>query len=267
MQIINKELIALGYGADKALNDSQFLLLDIEKEEDIQASLGRCISDARAEIFILLSDIKDKTIRDKIISNYKSVQSFRKKEDLFVENSTSRTSTKMPDQIAIYCDGGCNPNPGKAGSGVAIYKDDQLDELWYGLSEEHGTNNTAELHALYHSPMIAKNSINKIKNISIRCDSMYSINCIKTWAISWEKNGWKRKGGEIKNLEIIKQSYYLYHEIKNNISLQHIKAHSGLEGNELADSMTMYAIDQKERSFMRYDKKIDIDKLNKMRVG
>jgi len=81
---------------------------------------------------------------------------------------------------------------------------------------------------------------------------MYSINCIQTWAISWEKKGWTKKGGEIKNLEIIKQAYYLYNNIKKDVKLSHIKAHAGFEGNELADRMTMYAIEEKSEAFVKY---------------
>ncbi len=96
---------------------------------------------------------------------------------------------------------------------------------------------------------------------------MYSINCIKTWAISWEKKGWTKKGGEIKNLKIIKKSYYLYNKIKKNMTLTHIKAHAGFEGNELADRMTMYAIVQKNEKFVKYSENIDIDKILSMRAG
>ena len=70
-----------------------------------------------------------------------------------------------------------------------------------------------------------------------------------------------------KNLEIIKESYYLYNKIKNNMTLSHVKAHAGLEGNELADRMTMYAIEQKDAKFVQYDKKINIDEILSMSHG
>jgi ribonuclease HI len=96
---------------------------------------------------------------------------------------------------------------------------------------------------------------------------MYSINCIKTWAISWEKRGWTKKSGEIKNLEIIKKAYYLYNDIKKDVTLSHIKAHAGFEGNELADRMTMYTIQEKSVEFVKYSKEINIAEILKMRAG
>ena len=76
-----------------------------------------------------------------------------------------------------------------------------------------------------------------------------------------------KKGGEIKNLEIIKTSYALYNTIKHKVKLSHVKAHAGLEGNELADRMTMYAVAQKDEAFVKYDKEIDIDEILSMRAG
>jgi ribonuclease HI len=96
---------------------------------------------------------------------------------------------------------------------------------------------------------------------------MYSINCIKVWASGWEKKGWTKKGGEIKNLEIIKLSYALYNQIKNKVSLSHIKAHAGLEGNELADRMTVHARETKVEVFARYDDDINVQEILSMRAG
>lgn len=51
----------------------------------------------------------------------------------------------------IFTDGGCEPNPGNAGSGMAIYRDGAISELWFGLYNPRGTNNTAELNALHQA--------------------------------------------------------------------------------------------------------------------
>lgn len=48
-------------------------------------------------------------------------------------------------EVEIYCDGACEPNPGESGSGIAVYRQGELSELWYGLYDANGTNNTAEL--------------------------------------------------------------------------------------------------------------------------
>ncbi len=273
MQIVTQTLLDLGVSDGEEINEQQLILLGLEKSDKSEyreLSLGKQLSDARAELFVLLAGIKSKKARETVIANYKALQKFRQsqiaEEDSVVQERVE-VQTPIDGEVTIYCDGGCTPNPGKAGSGVAVYRNKQLSELWYGLYEEMGTNNTAELGALYESLLLAKKEVEYGNSVEIKCDSMYSINCIKVWAISWEKKGWTKKGGEIKNLEIIKLAYSLYNSIKKDITLSHIKAHSGFEGNELADRMTMYAIQTKSSSFVKYSKEINIAEILKMRAG
>ncbi len=266
MQIVTDTLLELGMNENEEINEQQLILLGVEESDKadwIALSLGKQLSDARAELFVLIGGIKAKVARQRIIKNYKALQKFR----LGPQPLREETLSPQSGDVTIYCDGGCTPNPGKAGSGVAIYRNDKLSELWYGLYETMGTNNTAELGALYQSLLLAQKESKDGNGVEIKCDSMYSINCIQTWAISWEKKNWTKKGGEIKNLEIIKQAYYLYGEIKQDVKLSHIKAHAGFEGNELADRMTMYTIEEKSEEFVKYTKKIDIPAILKMRTG
>ena len=283
MQIVSETFLSLGVNDPSEISDNQLILLDIDldkKELWFELALSKNISDARAELFVLLKGITAKTNQDKIIKNYKALQKFRKQAvavgetDVSLVNNTGNEIAEVVEEIVpkigdviIYCDGGCSPNPGASGSGVAVYRAGKVSELWYGLYESMGTNNTAELNALYQSLLMSERESSLGNKVEIKCDSMYSINCIKTWAKGWEKNGWKKKGGEIKNLEIIKEAYYLYNTINSKISLTHIKAHAGLEGNELADRMTHYTRQTKEMNFVRYEDLINVEEILSMRAG
>lgn len=289
MQIVTNDLLDLGVGKGEEINDAQLILLGVEESEKLEfreLSLGKELSDARAELFVLIGGIKAKVARERIIKNYKALQKFRlgqqpldqvklksriAKEDVSTVKTEKITAIKSVSgtngDVTIYCDGGCTPNPGKAGSGVALYRNGIVSELWYGLYEKMGTNNTAELGALHQSLLIAQQEAKNGNKVQIKCDSMYSIDCIKKWAISWEKKGWTKKGGPIKNLEIIKLSYFLYNKIKKDVDLSHIKAHAGFEGNELADRMTMYAIQERSEEFVRYSENINVAEILKLRAG
>ena len=175
---------------------------------------------------------------------------------------------KLSLDINIFTDGGCEPNPGKAGSGVAIYQKGVLSELWYGLFDPNGTNNIAELNALSQALQVAESIAKEgSSSIGVFCDSKYSIQCITQWAVNWEKNQWKKSGGEIKNLELIKPLYYLYQSLKDRVNIYHVNGHVGVEGNELADRMSILAIDQKQKAFVRYDGNLDVASLLAMRTG
>jgi ribonuclease HI len=64
-------------------------------------------------------------------------------------------------------------------------------------------------------------------------DSEFWINVITKWAPSWEAKGWKKPGGEIKNLDIVQEVYPLYKQ--SNATLTWVRGHEGDIGNEMAD--------------------------------
>lgn len=182
-----------------------------------------------------------------------------------VKTHTADEVAAMPIDTKIFTDGGCEPNPGEAGSGIAIYRNNVVDELWYGLYNPKGTNNTAELHALHQALIMAKAEIKQERSVTIFCDSKYSIQSITQWAVSWQKNGWVKKTGVIKNLELIKEMFALHQLLKNKIQVAHVNGHVGVEGNELADRMSMLAIQSRSTGFTRYQDTIDMRALLAMR--
>jgi len=85
--------------------------------------------------------------------------------------------------------------------------------------------------------------------------------------VNWQKKGWKKAGGEIKNLELIKAMFALYQSLKEKLQVLHVNGHVGVEGNELADRMSILAIESRNSDFTRYAEKLDIDALLAMRAG
>jgi ribonuclease HI len=163
--------------------------------------------------------------------------------------------------IDIYCDGACSPNPGKSGTGVAVYHQGEISSLWYGAFDAHGTNNTAELIGMLQAFHLAKAYIksNPDKTIQVLSDSKYSIDSITKWATGWKNKGWKKANGEaIKNPELVKACYTIYQEIKKHLTITHVKGHANIEGNELADRMAVLARTSREIGFIKYEKAINI---------
>jgi ribonuclease HI len=173
----------------------------------------------------------------------------------------------MPFDVKIYTDGACEPNPGEAGTGLAVYENNKLSELWYGLYQSFGTNNTAELHGLNQALLLAKDKLATGSTVGIFCDSSYSIDCITKWAGGWERKGWIKSGGEIKNLDIIKPAYFLYQEISSQITIHHVNGHAGIEGNELADRMSIIAIESQDENLSLYRETYNIPELLALHAG
>lgn len=169
----------------------------------------------------------------------KSVRSEKSKSD------TSRQSLVASecDAYALFCDGGCDPNPGPSGTGMAVYIKGELHERWCGHHEVQGTNNRAELFGMLEALAYAKvlagaGKITAQQRAVIYCDSQYAINCITKWVRSWRMNGWKtQKGDPVLNKEIIETASLLLGDLSNLVDVRKVKGHSGVPGNELADQL------------------------------
>lgn len=79
--------------------------------------------------------------------------------------------------------------------------------------------------------------------MQITSDSKYSIECITTWAINWEKNGWRKAGGgDVLNVDIIKPARARLAERENKGTrtiFKWVKGHSTTYGNQQADGLAV----------------------------
>lgn len=163
----------------------------------------------------------------------------------YLLNQSEKVS--LSDKIDVFTDGACSNNGGKnakAGIGIYFKKNDprNVSERIKGKQ----TNNTAELSAIIKVFEILDKEIKQNKKVVIYSDSKYSIQCFTKWAITWSRNGWKKKGSEIINSELIQLGYKLLSTHKN-VSLEYVKAHTGnmdyiSRGNEQADKLATLSI-------------------------
>lgn len=181
-------------------------------------------------------------------------------EKSIVAKKSSKTSKRRPAfefdlsfDIHIFCDGGCDPNPGPAASGVIVYQSGTIQTKYHGRYHQ-GTNNTAELNALYEAMRLAKGLIEQGFKVQILSDSSYSVKAMTEWAAGWQRKNWTRGKGEVlANSELIKNMYECYVQLPSSLSIIHVKGHSGVEGNELADRMCFIAMQNKVEGFIEYE--------------
>ena len=189
-------------------------------------------------------------------------------EKSIVAKKSSRPSKKRPPfeldthfDIHIFCDGGCDPNPGPAASGVIVYQSGEIKAKYHGLYHQ-GTNNTAELNALFESMRLAKDLLDDGFEVQILSDSSYSVKAMTQWAAGWERKNWTRgKDQVLANADLIKKMYEYYLQLPENLSVIHVKGHSGVEGNELADRMCFIAMQNKVTDFEEYEGAESIEEL------
>ena len=127
----------------------------------------------------------------------------------------------------FWTDGSASPNPGPGGYAVLEIVDGQATPVVLGR-EKDTTNIRMEGIA-----MIAAINHAGDESCEIHSDSEFWINVLTKWAPTWQANGWKKKTGSIKNLDLVQELYELYsaHDVK----LVWVRGHVGTEYNELAD--------------------------------
>ena len=123
----------------------------------------------------------------------------------------------------IFTDGSASPNPGPGG--FAVIENGKPIALG---AENPSTNIRMEGLALKKAFEILDG-----EEAEILTDSEFWVNVLVKWAPAWERNGWKKKNGEIKNLDIVKPLFELYKN--SNVELKWLKGHAGHEFNEMAD--------------------------------
>ena len=144
--------------------------------------------------------------------------------------------------IIYYTDGSCSPNPGPGG--FAVIRDMQP---LIGGHELNSTNIRMEGQALIAAMKDANG-----EEAEIFTDSEFWINVITKWAPGWAAKDWKKKGGEIKNLEIVKEAYELYGN--SQAILTWVRGHEGDPGNELADEWANAARTKRLNGYIEADK-------------
>ena len=124
----------------------------------------------------------------------------------------------------LWTDGSASPNPGPGG--FAVIENHKPVVLG---REDNSTNIRMEGKA-----MIAAIKYADGEPCEIHSDSEFWINVLTKWAPGWSRNGWKKRSGEIKNLDIVQELYQLYQE--NPVELVWVRGHVGTTQNELADT-------------------------------
>lgn len=127
----------------------------------------------------------------------------------------------------LWADGSAEPNPGPGGFAVLEVVDGEARPV--ALGRDANTTNIR----MEGSAIIAAMKYAGEEGCEIHTDSQFWVNVLTKWANGWRANGWKKKSGPIKNLDLVQEMYELYS--KYPVKLKWVRGHVGTEFNELAD--------------------------------
>lgn len=131
----------------------------------------------------------------------------------------------------VFTDGAASPNPGPGGWGAVYVVDNSIIAERWG-DEPHTTNNRMELAALLAGIQMVPAGT----PTTVWTDSQLCVNTFAKWAHNWAARNWRRKDGSVKNIELVKEIYYLLKE-RPELTMSWIAAHNGQRWNEYADSL------------------------------
>ena len=161
--------------------------------------------------------------------------------------ATNTTGLTADGVQHVYVDGACTRNGqrgAKAGFGGYYGDADPRNFSVPLLATEAQTNNRGELRAIEHV-LKSANTSGSTNPLVIHSDSAYGLKGIMEYTPRWKKNGWKttgKKAVEHKDLFTSIAEEIAEYEARvgsGSVTLRHVKGHSNVYGNEMADRLAV----------------------------
>ncbi len=174
----------------------------------------------------------------KTLANYTKVlrvpqRNYRRSAALRLENRAAVLSMQPHE---IYTDGACRGAKERRRGGIGVYfgegDERNVSEPLYGTRH---TNQRAELTALLRALQIVRHDA---RIYTVYSDSMYAVRGVNEWLDRWKQNGWRTaKGTYVANEDLWRSIDQLH--CSQRVHVEHVRAHSGIEGNERADALAV----------------------------
>jgi ribonuclease HI len=141
--------------------------------------------------------------------------------------------TLTSQEVIIYTDGGCDPNPGPGGWAALILADGKKKEL--SGADPQTTNNRMELTAAIR----ALTALPGPSKVLLYTDSQYLQRGITEWMPKWLLKNWRGSSGPVLNVDLWKE---LLEAMKpHQVRWQWVKAHAGNTYNTRVDTLVHQA--------------------------
>jgi ribonuclease HI len=142
----------------------------------------------------------------------------------------------LSQEITIYTDGACTPNPGPGGWAALIIIDGKHTTLTG--SDPQTTNNRMELTAAIEALKLVK----KGRQITLFTDSEYLQKGIEDWLPRWIEKNWKGSSGKVANRDLWESLIEATQH--RHIAWQWLRGHAGNRWNMMVDKLARDAIQQ-----------------------
>ena len=133
-------------------------------------------------------------------------------------------------------------SPGGAGGLVELWHRDQWQRRDYWISEPATTNNRMAIR----SAIVGLAQLKKPCRIIFVSDSQYLVRSMNEWIHGWKRAGWKRKTGELDNVELWQE--LAREAARHEMTWTWVRGHAGHPQNEYANHLATRAAAEQTRS-------------------
>ncbi len=139
--------------------------------------------------------------------------------------------------LHIFTDGACDPNPGPGGWAFVVTENGAIIHSESG-SDETTTNNRMEMQAVIAVLRWMQSS--GYAAAQVHSDSQYCVKGTNEWRHGWARKNWMRGENLIPNADLWQQMSAIIDAV--SVSLNWVRGHSGIPGNEAADRLACDAL-------------------------
>jgi ribonuclease HI len=140
-------------------------------------------------------------------------------------------------RVLAFTDGGCRGNPGP-GAWAFLLVDLASGA---GLERAGGEGTTTNNRMEFTAAIEALAALRRRSEVEIRTDSKLLVDTATKWMAGWKARGWRRKGGEVENLDLVQRLDDLLGQ--HQVRFTWVPGHAGVAGNEHVDALTNRAMD------------------------
>lgn len=145
--------------------------------------------------------------------------------------------------VYVYADESCLGNQfrdrSRPGGAAGLLEYFHAERGWvrrdFWTSEPDTTNNRMAIR----SAEIPLASLTKPSRVIFTSDSRYLVDAMTRWVNDWMRRGWKRKGGEVENVELWKALVPIAR--RHRIEWRWVRGHAGHPQNEYANHLAIRA--------------------------
>jgi ribonuclease HI len=135
--------------------------------------------------------------------------------------------------------------PGGAGGLIEIRIASGLERRDFYIHAHDTTNNKMALAGAIGVLQLLATKGNRLRLLAVS-DSEYLVRGVREWLPGWVARGWKRKGGEIENLDLWRVLHYSL--TLHDAQFAWVRGHAGHAKNEYANDLAVNAAETQETS-------------------